>query len=80
MAILEFKLGGLGSMMVSKLGLQTITSEFESHCVTHLHGFVPHSSKKLRELLLEFKLAAIIINYWCSQTYCYSKNLSAFVH
>ena len=38
------------SVMVSKLDLQTYTSEFESHWVPHSYGFVPHLSKKLCKL------------------------------
>ena len=42
--------GTSGSVMVSKLDLQTYTSEFESHWVPHSYGFVPHLSKKLSKL------------------------------
>ena len=40
------KKGALGSVIVSKLDLQTYTSEFESHCVPHSYGLVPYLSKK----------------------------------
>ena len=36
------KRGISGGVMVNKLDSQTITSEFESHWVPHLYGFVPH--------------------------------------
>ena len=39
-----------GGIMVSKLDQQTIMSEFKSHWVPHLYGFVPHRSKKLSKL------------------------------
>ena len=39
-----------GSVMVSKLDLQTYTSEFKSHWVPHSYGLVPHLSKKLSKL------------------------------
>ena len=41
------KLGASGGVMVSKLDLQTYTSEFESHLVPLSYGLVPHLSKKL---------------------------------
>ena len=44
------KEGASGSVMVSKLDLQTYTSEFKSHCVSHSYGLVPHLSKKLSKL------------------------------
>ena len=44
-------MGTLGGVMVSKLDLQTYTSELESHWVPHLYGLVPHLSKKLSKLL-----------------------------
>ena len=42
--------GASGSVTVSKLDLQTYTSEFESHWVPHSYGLVPHLSKKLSKL------------------------------
>ena len=42
--------GASGSVIVSKLDLQTYTSEFESHWVPHSYGLVPHLSKKLSKL------------------------------
>ena len=39
--------GASGGVMVSKLALQTYTSEFESHWVPLSYGLVPHLSKKL---------------------------------
>ena len=41
-----------GGVMVSKLGLQTYTSEFESHWVPFSYGLVPHLSKKLSKFPL----------------------------
>ena len=38
------------SVLVSKLDLQTYTSEFESHWVPLSYGLVPHLSKKLCKL------------------------------
>ena len=43
--------GPSGGAMVKKLDEQAYTSEFESHWVPPLYGFVPHLSKKLSELL-----------------------------
>ena len=40
--------------MVSKLDLQTYTSEFEFHWVPLSYGLVPHLSKKLSKLPLPF--------------------------
>ncbi len=40
-------LGASGGVMVSKIGLQTYMSEFESHWVPLSYGLVPHLSKKL---------------------------------
>ena len=44
--------GTSGGVMVSKLDLQTYTSEFESHWVPHSFGLVLNRSKDLRKLLL----------------------------
>ena len=44
-------MGASDGEMVSKLDKQTLTSEFESHCVSHLYGFVPHLSKMYCKLL-----------------------------
>ena len=38
-------------VMVSKVDLQTYTSEFETHWVPHPFGLVPNRSKELRRLL-----------------------------
>ena len=40
----------LGQVMVSKLNLQTYTSEFESHRVPHSDGLVSHLGKNLHKL------------------------------
>ena len=40
-------MGTSGGVMVSKLGKQTYTSEYESHWVLLSYGLVPHLSKKL---------------------------------
>ena len=44
------QVGATGSVMVSKLDLQTYTIEFVSHWVPHSYGLVPHLSKKLCKL------------------------------
>ena len=41
-----------GGVTVSKLDLQTYTSEYESHWAPHSFGLVPHRSKELCKLLL----------------------------
>ena len=45
------KQGTSGGVMVNKLDKETFTSEFGSHWVPHLYGFVPHLSKLLGKLL-----------------------------
>ena len=37
--------------MVIRLGVQTFSSEFESHWVLYSFGLVPHPNKKLSKLL-----------------------------
>ena len=46
--------GIYGGVRLIKLDKQTYTSEFESHWVPHTNGPVPHLSKKLSKLLLQF--------------------------
>ena len=48
---IQAKLGTFGGVTVSKLDLQTYTSEFESHWVPHSFGLVPRRTKELRKLL-----------------------------
>ena len=43
--------GTSGSVTVSKLDLQTYTSEFDSHWAPHSFGLVPHRSKEFCKLL-----------------------------
>ena len=45
--------------MVSKLNLQTYTSEFESHWVPHSYDLVLRLSKNLRKLLLPVQGAGV---------------------
>ena len=45
--------GASGGVMVSKLGYQTYTSEFESHWVPLSYGLVPHLSTKLSKFPLD---------------------------
>ena len=42
--------GAFGGVMVSKLDLQTYTSEFKFHWVPLSYGLVPHRSKMLSKL------------------------------
>ena len=50
-AIAFSRLGTFGGVTVSKLDLQTYTSEFKSHWAPHSFGLVPHRSKELCKLL-----------------------------
>ena len=43
---MTFIIRAFGGVMVSKLDLQTYTSEFESHWAPLSYGLVPHLSKK----------------------------------
>ena len=54
--------GVFGGVMVSKLGSETYTSEFESYWVPLSYGHVPHLTKKLSKLLFKWTNSSISEN------------------